>query len=78
MWLAQQPVQRLGPQALSYMRGAVDVTPWFAEGSGADRVLVSIVDYGGSASVSDVYLHVMGPHASAAVKGVEIEAMQPR
>ena len=76
--MAQQPIPRLGPQAQSYSRGAIDFSPWFTAGSGVDQVLVSVVDWGGWASVSDVYLHVMGPHAASTVREMRIEPQQPK
>jgi ankyrin repeat protein len=76
--LAGQALDRLGPQAFTYTRGAVDFSGWFGSGSGADRLLVSVVDYGGGASVSDVFLHVAGPHAAGVLKAVAIEATQPK
>jgi ankyrin repeat protein len=77
MWIAQQPVRRLGPQSFRYSRGAIDFTPWLSTGGGADRVLVSVLDYGGSAMLSDIWLHVNGPHAASTLKDVTIEALQP-
>jgi ankyrin repeat protein len=77
MWIAQQPVRRLGPQSFRYSRAAIDFTPWLSTGGGADRVLVSVLDYGGSAMLTDIWLHVNGPHAASTLKGVTIEALQP-
>lgn len=77
MWIAQQPVSRLGPQSYRYTRGAIDFTQWLATGGGADRVLVSVLDYGGSAMLTDVWLHVNGPRAANTIADVTIEALQP-
>lgn len=77
MWIAQQPVSRLGPQSYRYSRGAIDFTQWLATGGGADRVLVSVLDYGGSAMLTDIWLHVNGPHAANTIADVTIEALQP-
>jgi ankyrin repeat protein len=77
VWIEQQPVRRLGMQAYRYSRGAIDFSPWLSTGSGADRLLVSVLDYGGSAALTDVYLHVIGPHAASTLRDVKIETFQP-
>jgi ankyrin repeat protein len=77
MRIAEQPVQRLGSVGARFARGAIDFSPWFATGSGADHVLVSLVDFGASAGCSDIFLHVMGPHAASTAQGLRIEPVHP-
>lgn len=76
VFIAQQPVQRIGQQAQRYSRGAIDFTQWLSNGSGVDRVLVSVVDWGGSAGLSEIWLHVYGPHAASTIKNVKVETVQ--
>ena len=73
--LAEQPVRRLGTQAWRHARGAIDFSPWLATGTGADHVLVSVLDFGGVAASTDVFLQVQGAHAASTARGAKIETL---
>jgi len=66
-------VARLGRYANHFLAGEIDVTETLSTDRGADRIVISALDYGGGFSMSDIYLNVEGSGAGATADRFEIE-----
>lgn len=77
MFVGGHPVHRFGAQSRRFAPGELDVTSLLSLRGGADRVVLSVLDYGGVASVSPIYLCVTGPAAEETIRRVEVERVLP-
>ena len=74
--LQRGSARRVGPRRHRYHPRDLDLTSALRELSGHERIVISALDYGHSAKISELYLHITGPRAAESVARLQVEHLE--